>query len=161
MIDRMGVSQCKGTGKNPFAREACFRESGPHKHVQYRCGIRRGRTRTPREPWRQFPAATVWCAGRRCGRDLLVRAYRGAQLAPGILAQAQINFVVLDMRQHATIGLHQHRRVRAAQCHCIIVSDVNLHIDCRRGGGLLCQMTTVQIVPRPRLSGLKRNLRVR
>jgi hypothetical protein len=37
-------------------------------------------------------------------------AYPSAQLAPGILAQAQINdggFVVLDMRQHATIGLHQ------------------------------------------------------
>jgi hypothetical protein len=37
-------------------------------------------------------------------------AYPGAKLAPGILAQAQINdggFVVLDMRQHAIIGRHQ------------------------------------------------------
>ncbi len=105
-------------------------------------------------------------AGRRCGRDLLVRCLPGAQLASAILAQAKTKdggFVALicaSMQPSDFISAN--RRVRAAQYRCIIVSDMNLLIDfSRRGGGLVCQMTTVQIVHRPRLSGLNRSLRVR
>src|ERR1700681_2218441 len=94
--------------KTPSLREACFRESGPNQHVQSRCDIRRGTRRTPREPWRQFPAATdVVLFGAADAISWYV-ACPGAQLTPGILAQAQTNdggFVVLDMRQHATLGL--------------------------------------------------------